>query len=107
MHRFWITALCLYSLFFCLPVAGWCHTLTTQRRIKYQQVIETVYWRHRLWPKENKRQKPALDEILDEHIILQKALEPVEKSNVLQEVWGKRITHAELQAEMARMARQT
>ena len=107
MHRLWISVLCLYALSFCMPVAARGEALTTQQRIEYQQAIETVYWRHRLWPKENTRPKPAFNEMLGGHVIRQKALEPVEKSNALQEIWGKRITHAELQAEMARMARQT
>src|SRR5207237_360474 len=28
-------------------------TLTFEERVSYQRAIEDVYWRHRLWPKEN------------------------------------------------------
>src|SRR4029077_198997 len=28
-------------------------TLTLQERVSYQRAIEEVYWRHRIWPKEN------------------------------------------------------
>ena len=27
--------------------------LTFAERVSYQRVIEEVYWRHRIWPKEN------------------------------------------------------
>ena len=30
-------------------------------RVAYQRAIEDVYWRHRIWPKENPNPKPALD----------------------------------------------
>ena len=28
-------------------------TLTFAERVAYQRAIEDVYWRHRIWPKEN------------------------------------------------------
>lgn len=36
--------------------------LTLDDRITAQRAIETVYWRHRLWPKENPQPKPSLAE---------------------------------------------
>ncbi len=36
-------------------------TLTFAERIAYQRAIEDVYWRHRIWPKENSKPKPSLD----------------------------------------------
>ena len=30
--------------------------LTFAERVAYQRAIEDVYWRHRIWPKENARQ---------------------------------------------------
>src|SRR3954468_7893916 len=30
-------------------------------RVAYQRAIEDVYWRHRIWPKENSNPKPSLD----------------------------------------------
>ena len=37
-------------------------TLTFAQRVSYQRAIEEVYWRHRIWPKENSKPKPSLDE---------------------------------------------
>jgi hypothetical protein len=34
-------------------------------RVAYQRAIEDVYWRHRIWPKENPDPKPSLDGVGD------------------------------------------
>ena len=34
--------------------------LTFDERVPAQRAIEQVYWRHRIWPKENPRPKPPL-----------------------------------------------
>src|ERR1700741_3182300 len=39
-------------------------TLTFADRVAYQHAIEEVYWRHRIWPKENSKPKPSLDEVM-------------------------------------------
>ncbi len=39
-------------------------SLTFEERVVYQRAIEEVYWRHRVWPKENPKPKPALDQIM-------------------------------------------
>ena len=33
-------------------------------RVAYQYAIEEVYWRHRIWPKENAGAKPSLEEVM-------------------------------------------
>jgi hypothetical protein len=35
-------------------------TLTFAQRVAYQRAIEDIYWRHRIWPKENPNPKPAI-----------------------------------------------
>ena len=35
-------------------------------RVAYQQAIEDVYWRHRIWPKENPDPKPTLDAVMSQ-----------------------------------------
>ena len=35
-------------------------------RVAYQRIIEDVYWRHRIWPKENPPPKPALDAVMSQ-----------------------------------------
>jgi len=38
--------------------------LTFAERVAYQRAIEEVYWRHRIWPKENPYHKPSLDAVM-------------------------------------------
>src|SRR5437867_3339442 len=39
-------------------------TLTFAERVAYQRAIEDVYWRHRIWPKNNPDPKPSLDAMM-------------------------------------------
>src|SRR5690348_11623808 len=39
-------------------------TLTFSERVAYQRAIEEVYWRHRIWPKENPGSKPPLEAVM-------------------------------------------
>ena len=41
-------------------------TLTFAERVAYQRAIEEVYWRHRIWPKENLNPKPSLDAVMSQ-----------------------------------------
>src|SRR4029077_4194745 len=41
-------------------------TLTFADRVAYQRAIEDVYWRHRIWPKENSGAKPSLDAVMSQ-----------------------------------------
>src|SRR5882757_8402685 len=41
-------------------------TLTLEERVAYQRAIEKVYWRHRIWPKENLSSKPSLDAVMSQ-----------------------------------------
>ena len=49
--------------------------LTFAERVAHQRAIEEVYWRHRIWPKENAVQKPSLDEVMSQEQIQQKVEE--------------------------------
>ena len=41
-------------------------TLTFAERVTYQRAVEEVYWRHRIWPKENPNPKPSLDAVISQ-----------------------------------------
>ena len=41
-------------------------SLTFAERVAYQRAIEDVYWRHRIWPKENLNPKPSLDAVMSQ-----------------------------------------
>jgi N-acetylneuraminic acid mutarotase len=79
-------------------------TLTFAERVVYQYAIEEVYWRHRIWPKENPGQKPPLDAVISKAQLEKKVEDYLRKSQLVTDKQGSPITASELQAEMDRMA---
>ena len=82
-------------------------TLTFADRVAYQRAVEEVYWQHRIWPKENPRPKPSLDEVMSQQQIQQKVQEYLRNSQLLADQWQRPITPEQLQAEIDRMASHT
>ena len=82
-------------------------TLTLQERVSYQRAIEEVYWRHRIWPKENSNPKPSLDAVMSQAQLEKKVKDYLRKSQALEDYWQRPITSQQLQAEMHRMATHT
>jgi len=81
--------------------------LTFEERVSYQRAIEDVYWRHRIWPKENLNSKPSLDAVMSQGQLEKKVTDYLRKSQALEDSWKKPITAEQLQAEMDRMAENT
>src|SRR6267143_5110209 len=82
-------------------------TLTFEERVSYQKSIEEVYWRHRIWPKENSNPKPPLDAVMSETQLEKKVADYLRNSQALEDYWQRPITAKQLQAEMERMAQHT
>jgi hypothetical protein len=82
-------------------------TLTFEDRVAYQRLIEEIYWRHRIWPKENAGPKPALDKVMSQAQIEKKVEGYLRNSKGLEDYWQRPITAEQLQAEMDRMAQNT
>src|SRR5207248_9191719 len=85
-------------------------TLTFAERVAYQQTIEDVYWRHRIWPRgsgERPDPKPALDAVMSQAQLEKKVADYLRKSQALADYWQSPITAEQLQAEMDRMAKNT
>ena len=82
-------------------------TLMFEERVSYQRTIEDVYWRHRIWPKENAYPKPSIDAVMSQVQIEKKVTDYLRKSQVLEDYWQRPITAEQLQAEMDRMAKHT
>src|SRR5438874_1109566 len=82
-------------------------TLTFEERVSYQRAIEEVYWRHRIWPKENANPKPSLDEVMSAEQIEKKVEAYLRDSQALEAYWQNPIASQQLQAEMERMAGNT
>jgi hypothetical protein len=82
-------------------------TLTFEERVSYQRAIEEVYWRHRIWPKENSNPKPSLDAVMTQAQLEEKVEDYLRKSQVLEDYSHRPISADQLQAEMGRMAKHT
>ena len=76
-------------------------------RVAYQRAIEDVYWRHRIWPKENPDPKPSLNAVMSQAQLEKRVTDYLQKSQVLEDYWQRPITADQLQAEMDRMAQHT
>src|SRR5215467_1965377 len=88
------------------PVRVGNRTLTFAERVAYQRAIEDVYWRHRIWPKENANPKPSLDDVMSQAQLESKVAGYLRDSLALQDC-GHQITAEQLEAEMDRMAQHT
>ena len=75
--------------------------------MSYQRAIEDVYWRHRIWPKENPDPKPSLDAVMSQAQLENKVTDYLRNSQTLEDYWQRPITADQLQAEMDRMAQHT
>jgi len=82
-------------------------TLTFGQRVAYQRAIEEVYWRHRIWPKENLNPKPSLDAVMSQAQLEKKVRDYLRDSQALEDYWHFPITADQLQAEMDRMPENT
>lgn len=76
-------------------------------RVVFQRAIEDVYWRHRIWPKQNPDPKPSLDAVMSQAQLQKKVEGYLPDSLALEDYWQKRITAEQLQAEMDGRARDT
>ncbi|HEX7955825.1 MAG TPA: hypothetical protein VF508_02725, partial [Pyrinomonadaceae bacterium] len=87
--------------------AAAARTLTLEERVAHQRAVEEVYWRHTVWPSENKGPKPSLDEVMPLAATRAKVEDTLRKSQALAQQWGRPVSPEQLQAELERMARET
>ncbi len=81
--------------------------LDLEERVACQWRIEEVFWRHRVWPRENPGVKPPLAALVDPEVVRRKAEDGLRQSQALDELWGERLDGAALQRELERMAVET
>src|SRR5215471_13240161 len=72
-------------------------TLTFAERVAYQRAIEDIYWRHRIWPKENPYPKPSLDAVMTQAQLEKKVADYLRESQAFENYWQQPITAAQLQ----------
>jgi N-acetylneuraminic acid mutarotase len=81
--------------------------LTLAERVTHQRAIEEVYWRHRIWPKENPYPKPSLDAVMTQAQLEKKVADYLRSSQALEDYWHRPLTAEQLQGETNRMAEHT
>jgi hypothetical protein len=87
---FWVGIVCLVGIGIAtlgLAFSSWeapekarGRTLTFTERLGYQWAIEEVYWRHRIWPKENPRPRAPLEALVSQTQLEKKVEEYLRKS---------------------------
>src|SRR5437879_12552459 len=82
-------------------------TLSFAERVSYQRAIENVYWRHRIWPKENPNPKPPLDAVMSQAQLEKKVEDYLLNSQAVEDHWQQPLSAEQLQTEMERMAQHT
>jgi len=82
-------------------------TVDLIERMAREQAVQEVYWRHRIWPKENPGTKPPLGAVLSTKQLQAKAEDALRLTNALEKFWHMSIDGEQLQAEMDRIARDT
>src|SRR2546430_16417070 len=82
-------------------------TLSFAERVSYQRAIEDVYWRHRIWPKENPNPKPPLDVVMSQAQLEKKVENYLLNSEAVEDYYKQPLSAEQLQAEMDRMAEHT
>src|SRR5213595_1000039 len=82
-------------------------TLSFAERVSYQRAIEDVYWRHRIWPKENPNPKPSLDAVISQAQLEKKVEDYLLNSEAVEDYYKEPLSAEQLQGEMERMAQHT
>ena len=100
----WLAGVSLAAAVF-VPLASHAGELTFEERVRDQRAIEEVYWRHRIWPKENPAPRPSLSEAVPDAVIRKKVEDSLRKSNAFEKWWQRPISSEQLRAEVERMAR--
>src|SRR5882762_2761488 len=62
-------------------------TLSLTERVSYQRVIEEVYWRHRIWPKERSDAKPSFGAVMMQAQLEKKVTDYERNSQALEDYW--------------------
>ena len=82
-------------------------TLSFAERVSYQRAIEDIYWRHRIWPKENPNPKPPLGAVMSQAQLEKKVEDYLLNSEAVEDYYKEPLSAEQLQGEMDRMAQHT
>jgi len=82
-----------------------CRPPAFEERVKAQEAIKRVYYRHRNWPGESTRPKPSFEEAVPRVQLEAEVADVLRKCDALARWWGKDLTQDDLQSEVERMRR--
>lgn len=103
-RRFAIFAIVAFALIDAAPGRDSRRPVLQDREAR---AIESVYWRHRIWPSSNPGPKPTLAKILPEATVKSRTVDALKKPEALRRFWSQSISGRQIQAEMDRMASHT
>src|SRR5262245_56350624 len=104
--RFALRALCvLLLLLLLLSFHAESASLSFEDRLAATTALERVYYKYRLWPKENPGKKPAFEELISQQQLREKVELSLLESAALDQYWHRPLTSDQLQAELNRMIR--
>src|SRR5262249_7907350 len=81
--------------------------VTFEERVTAQRAIEGVLWNHRVWPEQNPRPKPSLEQAFSEEALRSKVRKYLRESSLLAREWDRPVTAHQLQSELDRISRNT
>ncbi|MFQ3638679.1 MAG: hypothetical protein SNJ62_01535 [Chloracidobacterium sp.] len=87
-----------------LGASRW-RALSLDERVRYRQAIENVYWKRRRW--ESTTPKPSFESVFPLTRLRALVVDELRQQHALDLLWRHAPTAAELQAEVARMIRQS
>ncbi len=87
------------------PAPGGAWRGSFEDLVDSERALETVRWRHRIWPASNPGTKPPLVRVLDDRVLRERVDDGLRKAHALDRLWRRPLTRADLQGELDRMAR--
>ncbi len=86
---------------------GGATAMSFEERVACRELVEDVYWAHRIWPEQNPRPKPPRETVMPREAIVQKVTESLLYEAALEQVWADRLSPEQIQRELDRVAGHT
>lgn len=98
--------LCVYAAFACMSGIE-AKDLSFEERVQAQEGLERVYWKHRIWPTENKSPKPSFESLPLRTAIEARVADYLRESDALKNHWKTPIDANMIRSEIERIVRNT
>jgi len=88
-------------------VASPARPVLLQQLLEDRRAVESVLWKHRIWPSSNPLPKPEFTQALPDNLLQLRVREDLARNAALGAIWNRPISGSELQVELNRMAAHT